>query len=98
VVAVVLAKEEAEKGEKEELGWVSARVVLGRMIGIDRVSGEITLEVMDEEGELLQEDFDLLGDFEDNVFEDLLDFLDSPVRVVLLDNIVIKIVRNQQPA
>lgn len=97
-MAVVLVKEEAEKGEKEELGWVSARVVLGRMIGIDRVSGEITLEVMDEEGELLQEDFDLIGDFEENVFEDLLDFLDSPVRVVLLDNIVIKIVRNQQPA
>jgi hypothetical protein len=97
-VAVVLVKEEAEKGEKEELGWVSARVVLGRMIGIDRVSGEITLEVMDEEGEPLQEDFDLLGDFEENVFEDLLDFLDSPVRVVLLDNIVIKIVRNQQSA
>jgi hypothetical protein len=95
VVGVAVAKENAEKDEGERLSWVSARVVFGRLMGIDRVNGELTLQVRDEEGEWLEEDFDLPEDFEDSFFEDLVDFLDSTVRVVLLDNTVIRIARKQ---
>jgi len=94
-VAIGVAKENAEKNEKEGLSWVSARVVFGRLVGIDRVNGELTLQVRDEEGEWLEEDFELPEDFEDSFFEDLVDFLDSTVRVVLLDNTVIRIARKQ---
>jgi hypothetical protein len=97
-VAVAVKKENTEKDEGERLSWLSARVVFGRLIGIDRVSGELTLQVKDEEDEWLEEDFDLPEDFEDDFFEDLVDFLDTTVRVVLLDNTIIRIARKQQPA
>jgi hypothetical protein len=97
-VAVAVKKENTEKDEGERLSWLSARVVFGRLIGIDRVSGELTLQVKDEEDEWLEEDFDLPEDFEDDFFEDLVDFLDTTVRVVLLDNTIIRIARKQQTA
>lgn len=97
-MAVAVKKENTEKDEGERLSWLSARVVFGRLIGIDRVSGELTLQVKDEEDEWLEEDFDLPEDFEDDFFEDLVDFLDTTVRVVLLDNTIIRIARKQQPA
>lgn len=97
-MAVAVKKENTEKDEGERLSWLSARVVFGRLIGIDRVSGELTLQVKDEEDEWLEEDFDLPEDFEDDFFEDLVDFLDTTVRVVLLDNTIIRIARKQQTA
>ncbi len=69
-----------------------ARVISGRLIGISRSAKEITIETEGEDGECFEEDYDLPEDFEEDQFEDLLDYLDLDVRVVLLDNTVMKIV------
>jgi hypothetical protein len=79
-------------GEKE-LSWETARVVIGRLVGIDKNANEITIETKGEDGEWLEEDYDLPEDFANDQFEELLDYLDLDVRVILLDSTVIKIVR-----
>ncbi len=84
--------QEEEKG----LSWETARVVFGRLIGIDKNANEVTVETRGEDGELFEEDYDLLGDFDEGQFEELVDYLDLDIRVVLLDNIVVRIVRNER--
>lgn len=78
--------------EEKELSWETARVVFGRLIGINKNANEITIETKGEDGEWFEEDYDLLEDFAEDQFEELLDYLDFDVRVVLLDSTVIKIV------
>jgi hypothetical protein len=76
-------------------GWVVARVVCGRLVCVDRGAGEVTLEVRGGDGVLFEEDFGLPLGFGEDLFEEFVDFLDKDVRVVLLDNTVIKIVRDE---
>ncbi|MFQ6087020.1 MAG: hypothetical protein ACE5OV_03260 [Candidatus Bathyarchaeia archaeon] len=83
---------EEQEGERE-LSWETARVVSGRLIGINKSANEITVETKGEDGEWLEEDYELPEDFEKDQFEELLDYLDLDVRVILLDSTVIKIVR-----
>ena len=78
--------------EEKELSWETARVVFGRLIGINKNANEITIETKGEDGEWFEEDYDLLEDFAEDQFEELLDYLDLDVRVILLDSTVIKIV------
>lgn len=85
-----------EQEEEKELSWETARVVSGRLIGIDKNANEITIETRGEEGEWFEEDYDLPEDFEQDQFEELLDYLDLDVRVVLLDSTVIKIARGER--
>ncbi len=68
-----------------------ARVISGRLVGISRSAKEITIEIESEDGECFEEDYDLPEDFEEDQFEDLLDYLDLDVKVTLLDNTVMKI-------
>lgn len=84
------------QGEEKGLSWETARVVFGRLIGIDKNANEVTVETRGEDGELFEEDYDLLGDFDGDQFEELVDYLDLDIRVVLLDNIVVRIVRNER--
>ncbi len=73
-----------------------ARVVSGRLIGINKNANEIIIETKGEDGELFEEEYDLPEDFEKDQFEEILDYLDLDVRVILLDNTVIKIVCSEQ--
>ncbi|MGD8506417.1 MAG: hypothetical protein PVF15_07115 [Candidatus Bathyarchaeota archaeon] len=82
---------EGRDKEKEQF-WETARVVSGRLIGINKNANEITIETESEDDELFKEDYDLPEDFEKEQFEELLEYLDLNVRVVLLDSTVIKIV------
>lgn len=86
---------EEQEGERE-LSWEMARVVSGRLIGINKNANEIIVETKGEDDELFEEDYDLPEDFEKDQFEELLDYLDLDVRVILLDNTVIKIVCSEQ--
>lgn len=88
-----IATEEDAQGFK----WIVARVVSGRLICIDKGSWEVTLQVRGGDGVQFEEDFGLPGGFGEDLFEELVDFLDSDVRVVLLDNTVVKIVRSESP-
>jgi len=89
--------ERVEEGDRtgEGFSWETARVVFGRLIGIDKDSYEITLEVAGEDGHF-EVDYSLPEDFEDDLFEELLDCLDSAVKVVLLDNTVIRLARSER--
>jgi len=80
-----------EREEEQELPWETARVVSGRLIGINKNTNEITIEIKGEDSEWFEEDYDLPEDFEEDQFEELLDYLDLDVRVTLLDSTVIKI-------
>ncbi len=82
---------EEQEGERET-SWETARVVSGRLIGINKNASEITIETEGEDGEWFEEDYDLPEDFAQDQFEELLDYLDLDVRVILLDSTVIKIV------
>ncbi len=84
--------QEEEKG----LSWETARVVFGRLIGIDKNANEVTVETRGEDGGWFEEDYDLPEDFAEGQFEELVDYLDLGIRVVLLDNIVVRIVRNER--
>ncbi len=87
---------EEQEGERE-LAWETARVVFGRLIGINKNANEITLETKGEDGEWFEGDYDLPEDFAQDQFEELLDYLDLDVRVILLDSTVIKIVCGERP-
>jgi phosphopantothenoylcysteine synthetase/decarboxylase len=82
---------EEQEGERE-ISWETARVVFGRLVGINKNANEITIETEGEDGEWFEEDYDLPEDFAKDQFEELIDYLDLDVRVVLLDSTVIKIV------
>ena len=86
--------EDQDKGNEQF--WETARVVSGRLIGISKNANEITVEIGSEDDELFKEDYDLPEDFEKEQFEELLEYLDLNVRVVLLDSTVIKIVCDGQ--
>lgn len=86
---------EEREGERE-LPWETARVVSGRLIGINKNANEITIENEDEDGESFEEDYILPEDFAKDQFDELLDYLDLDVRVILLDNTVIKIARGER--
>ncbi len=90
--------DEQEEEEERGLPWETARVVSGRLIGINKSASEITLEIEDEDGEWFVEDYDLPEDFAESQFEELVDYLDLGVRVTLLDNTVVKIVRGERQA
>lgn len=85
-----------EHEDKEELPWQTARVVLGRLIGISKNTNEITVEIKDDDGEWFEEDYDLPEDFANDQFDELLDYLDLDVRVTLIDNTVMKIVCSER--
>ena len=82
--------------EKQEggngLSWETARVVSGTLIGISKNANEITIKTNSEEDEDFDEDYELPEDFSKDQFDELLDYLNLDVRVVLLDNTVMKIV------
>jgi len=82
---------EEQEGERE-ISWEMARVVFGRLVGINKNANEITIETEGEDGEWFEEDYDLPEDFAKDQFEELIDYLDLDVRVILLDSTVIKIV------
>lgn len=82
---------EEQEGDRET-SWETARVVSGRLIGINKNASEITIETEGEDGEWFEEDYDLPEDFAKDQFEELLDYLDLDIRVILLDSTVIKIV------
>lgn len=82
---------EEQEGDREN-SWETARVVSGRLIGINKNASEITIETEGEDGERFEQDYDLPEDFAKDQFEELLDYLDLDIRVILLDSTVIKIV------
>lgn len=82
---------EEQEGDREN-SWETARVVSGRLIGINKNASEITIETEGEDGEWFEQDYDLPEDFAKDQFEELLDYLDLDIRVILLDSTVIKIV------
>jgi len=84
------------EGVGEGFCWETARVVFGRLVGIDKGGCEVTLEVKSGDGGLFEVDFGLPEGFGEDLFEELVDYLDSHVRVVLLDNTVVKIVRDER--
>lgn len=84
---------EEQEGDREN-SWETARVVSGRLIGINKNASEITIETEGEDGEWFEQDYDLPEDFAKDQFEELLDYLDLDIRVILLDSTVIKIVCN----
>lgn len=86
---------EGQDKENEQF-WETARVVSGRLIGINKNANEITVEIESEDDELFKEDYDLPEDFDKEQFEELLEYLDLNVRVVLLDSTVMKIVCDGQ--
>jgi len=86
-----------EQEEERKLPWETARVISCRLIGINKNASEITIETEGEDGEWFEEDYDLPEDFEKDHFEELLDYLDLDIRVILLDSTVMKIVRGGQP-
>lgn len=90
--------EEQEEEEERGLSWETAHVVFGRLIGINKSASEITLEIEGEDGGWFEEDYDLPEDFAEDQFEELVDYLDLGVRVTLLDNTVVKIVRGERQA
>jgi hypothetical protein len=90
--------DELEEEEERGLSWDMAHVVFGRLIGINKSTSEITLEIQGEDGEWFEEDYDLPRDFGEDHFEELLDYLDLGVRVMLLDDTVVKIVRGERRA
>jgi len=90
--------EEQEEEEERDLSWETARVVFGRLIGINKGASEITLEIEREDSGWFEEDYDLPEDFAEDQFEELVDYLDLGVRVTLLDNTVVKIVRSERQA
>ncbi|MFQ6073799.1 MAG: hypothetical protein ACE5KC_01135 [Candidatus Bathyarchaeia archaeon] len=79
-----------------QLSWETARVVSGRLIGISKSANEITIETEGEDGELFEEDYELPEDFAKDQFDELLDYLNLDVRLILLDSTVIKIVRDER--
>ncbi|MCZ2856197.1 MAG: hypothetical protein O2U62_03795 [Candidatus Bathyarchaeota archaeon] len=82
-----------EQEKEEKLPWETARVVFGRLIGINKNASEITIETKGDDDEWFEEDYDLPRDFPQDQFEELIDYLDLDIRVVLLDSTVVKIVR-----
>lgn len=86
---------EEPEGERE-LPWETARVVFGRLIGINKNTNEITIQIEGEDGEWFEEDYILPEDFAKDQFEELLDYLDLDIRVLLLDSTVIKIVHGER--
>ncbi len=82
-----------EQEKEEKLSWETARVVFGRLIGINKNASEITIETKGDDDEWFAEDYDLPRDFPQDQFEELIDYLDLDIRVVLLDSTVVKIVR-----
>lgn len=88
--------EEQEEENERSLSWKTARVVFGRPVGIGKNSDEITIETGGEDGERFEEDYDLPEDFAEDHFEELVDYLDWGVRVVLLDNMNVKILRSER--
>ncbi len=86
---------EEYEGERKPF-WETARVVSGKLIGINKNTNEITIETKGEDGEWFVEDYELPEDFEQDQFEELLDYLDLGIRVVLLDGIVIRIVNGER--
>lgn len=86
---------EEPEGEKE-LSWETARVVSGRLVGINKSAKDITIEIKGEDGECFDEDYDLPEDFTKDQFEELLDYLDLDVRIIMLDSTVVKIVCDGQ--
>lgn len=83
-------RDDEEEGERG-LSWETARVVSGRLVGINKRANEITVEAEGGDGELSEEDYGLLEEFGEDQFEELVGYLDLPVRVVLLDDTVVKI-------
>jgi len=75
--------------------WETARVVSGKLIGINKNTNEITIETKGEDDERFEEDYELPADFEHDQFEELLDYLDFNIRVVLLDSTVIKVINGE---
>lgn len=82
-----------EQEKEEKLPWETARVVFGRLIGINKNASEITIETKGDDDEWFEEDYDLPRDFPQDQFEELIEYLDLDIRVVLLDSTVVKIVR-----
>ena len=89
-------KQVEERKEEWKPHWETARVVSGKLVGINKNANEITIETESEDGEWFEEDYELPVEFAKEQFEDLLDYLDSDVRIILLDSTVIKIARGER--